>query len=339
MNNKYFLDKTKYKILDDGVIVYRIRARRGFYTKSGYVDAGEYGGYVQSEQNLGLNRSCWIYGDSIVRDNARVRGEAVVFDSTIDNSAVVSDLSLVAGSYITDNAVVSGRASVLDSMVSGNAVVSGPTKLYKSNVSGNACVFEKECLERAVIEKCVGSFTQEGLNQRRRSTYKFSLIPLLGEMEGLFRICANTELVNYCGKTTEKVIPVGTLGGIVSGAWNISQYGDCWIDYDSMVVGSASIHDYAYVTGGSVLSGNAVACGSSYVDGSVLKDNAYVAGRAKLYNVTLGGKSRVFGTALLGEKEIQNSGKFVGKLAYDDIFTASAKDCDKYTFDNSQNLD
>jgi len=339
MNNKYFIDKNKYKILDDGVVVYRIRSRRGFFTKSGFVEEGEYGGYVQSEENLSKNRTCWIYGDSVVRDNARVCGEAVVFDSVIDKSAVLSDLCLVASSYITDYAVVSGKTSVLDSMVSGNAIVSGPTRLYKSHISGDACVFEKEMLERATIDSCVGSFVKSEENAIRRRTHKYSLIPLLGAYEGLFRVLANEELVNFCGKTTEKVIPAGTLGGIVSGAHNISQYGDCWIDYDSMVLGNASVHDYAYVTGGSVLCGNAVACGSAYVSGSQLSDNAYVAGRAKIFNVALGGKSRVFGTAEIGSMDTAKS-NFVGKLACENVILASIRDSKSYNETvSSQNFD
>lgn len=339
MNGKYVLDKNEYKILDDGVIVYRVRAVRGFYTKGGYVEEGEYGGYVENVKNLAQNHTCWIYGDTIVRDKARVRGEAVVYDCEIDKSAVVSDLCLVASSYITDNAVISGRASVLDSFISGNAIVSGPTKLYKSQVSGNSCVFEKEFLEKVVIDKCVGSFTQMEKEQRRRNTYKYSLIPLSGELEGLFRLRANKELINFCGKTGRKVIPEGTLGGIVSGAYNISQYGDCWIDYDSIVLGSASVHDYAYVTGGSVIRGNAVACGSAYISGCCVKDNAYVAGRAKLDNITLCGKSRVFGTASLSAKDIESSGDFVGKMAYQDLFLSSEKDSIEYYTSISQNFD
>lgn len=323
MREKYIIDKSKYKILSNGTIVYRVQAMQDIRTKSGDVYAGEYGGFVESERNLSQTRTCWLFGDTVVSGEARVQGEAIALDCEINGRSTICDRCLVANSYITDNAVISGIASVLDSVVSGNAVVSGPTRLYKSHISGNACVFEKEFLEQVAIEDCVGSFTKRESNATRRYTHKYTLVPLSGEYEGLFRLRANSEFINFLGQNTPKIIRSGEFGGIVSGVQNLSKYGSCWIDYDSKVLGDASVHDYAFITGESVVSGNAVVCGSAYVDNCIIEGNAYTAGHAKLNNIILRGNSRVFGASRVGKKDIEESGEFLGKLAFDDLFLVS----------------
>lgn len=299
MDKKYQIIKNKYQILEDGTIVYRIRALSDFSTKTGCVYAGDYGGFVQKEANLSQYRSCWIDKDSVVKGDAFVCGDAMVVDSQLDDNATVCDLALVAGSYISGHAVVSGKAAVLNSMVCDRAVVSGPTRLYRSMICGDACVFEKSCLEGVTIDDCVGSFVKGDKDNWRTKLYKYTMIPLGGALEGLFRLRANIELVNFCAHTDERVIAAGSLGGVVCGSWNLSRYGCCWVDYDSSVLGYASVHDYAFVTGNSILSGNAVACGSALIVDSELRKNAYVAGRAQIKNMSLGGTSRVFGAAQL----------------------------------------
>ena len=316
MNNKFCLDKRKYRIESDGVIVYRVRALCDICTTSGVVKKGEYGGFMEKMDNMSSIRSCWIFGDTVVRDNAYVCGDAVVVDSKVDKNATISDFGIVANSYVTDNAVISGETAVLGSLVCDNAVVSGATRLYKSHVTKDACVFETNCLEEVVIDRCIGSFVMREKSEYSRRTYKYTLLPLSGEMEGLFRLQANHELVNQCANTKSRVIPAGTLGGIVSGVQNLSRYGNCWIDYDAMVLGDASVHDYAFITGKSVLTGNAVACGSSLIVDSDLCGNAYVAGRAKLTNVTVGGISRVFGSAKFSTETNEQKGIFSGRYTF-----------------------
>lgn len=75
----------KYKLTDetieyDGVTLYRIEALRDF----GDVNAGDKGGFVQSELNLSQEGNCWIYSKAMVYDeamifgNTKVSGKAVV---------------------------------------------------------------------------------------------------------------------------------------------------------------------------------------------------------------------------------------------------------------------
>ena len=80
-----------------GTKLFRIRALVEF----GDVEAGELGGYVEKESNLGHDDNAWVYG------NARVYGDALVYDNA----------------RVYDNAWVYGNAQV-----SGNALVYGGSK-------------------------------------------------------------------------------------------------------------------------------------------------------------------------------------------------------------------
>jgi len=84
----------KYKIRDDG----RIVALRDF----GLVKKGDVGGFIENEENLSHDGTCWIFNDAYVSGNA----------------------------YVFENALVSGNA-----LVAGNAKVNG-----NSHVSGNLIV-------------------------------------------------------------------------------------------------------------------------------------------------------------------------------------------------------
>ena len=72
----------KYELTEETVTVYgktlyRIRAVRDF----GSVKTGEFGGYIEKEENLSHFGNAWIYGDARVFDNAWVYGNAEVFNT------------------------------------------------------------------------------------------------------------------------------------------------------------------------------------------------------------------------------------------------------------------
>ena len=58
-----------------GTKLFRIRALVEF----GDVEAGELGGYVEKESNLGHDDNAWVYGDAQVSGDARVCGNARVY--------------------------------------------------------------------------------------------------------------------------------------------------------------------------------------------------------------------------------------------------------------------
>ena len=111
-----------------GTKLFRIRALVEF----GDVEAGELGGYVEKESNLGHDDNAWVYDNAWVSGNAQVSGNALVYgDAQVSGDARVYDNARVCG-----NALVRGNAWVYDNaQVSGNALVYGDAQ-----VSGDARV-------------------------------------------------------------------------------------------------------------------------------------------------------------------------------------------------------
>lgn len=72
----------KYELTEETLTVsektlYRIRAVRDF----GSVKTGEFGGYIEKEENLSHFGNAWICGDAKVSGNARVSGDAWVYSN------------------------------------------------------------------------------------------------------------------------------------------------------------------------------------------------------------------------------------------------------------------
>ena len=87
-----------------GTKLFRIRALVEF----GDVEAGELGGYVEKESNLGHDDNAWVYG------NARVYGDALVYDNArvYDNAWVYGDAQVSGDALVYGNARVCGDARV-----------------------------------------------------------------------------------------------------------------------------------------------------------------------------------------------------------------------------------
>ena len=63
---KYELTEETFTVF--GKTLYRIRAVRDF----GSVKTGEFGGYIEKEENLSHFGDAWVYGDARVYENAGV---------------------------------------------------------------------------------------------------------------------------------------------------------------------------------------------------------------------------------------------------------------------------
>ena len=137
----------KYEILKDEFIefdgrkLYRIKALKDFRD----VKEGEFGGYIESEQNLSQEGNAWVsgnarvYGDAWVYGNARVYGNACVYGDAwvYGNAQVYGNACVYGDAWVYGNAQVSGNARVSgDARVYGDAWVSGNAQVY-----GNACVY------------------------------------------------------------------------------------------------------------------------------------------------------------------------------------------------------
>lgn len=147
----------KYEITNhtkvvDGHVLHRIRALKNF----SIIKAGDFGGFVETENNLSQHGNCWAFHNSLIYGNARVIENAFIF-----GNANIFDNALICGkAQIECNAKVFGNAIVLDkSWVLENAQVYGNAKLCGDCfVSGNAKVYEDAMLaglakvqERAAI--------------------------------------------------------------------------------------------------------------------------------------------------------------------------------------------
>ena len=120
---KFDFDNKKYGAVLEGEL-YRIYAKRTFRIKRNgkdiVVKKGSKGGLINEQKNLSPLKTCWVFDDAKVLDNAFVEDEAIV-----RGNAVVKDNAIVAGSAtVEDNAVVRGSAVVYGaSIVKDNAVV------------------------------------------------------------------------------------------------------------------------------------------------------------------------------------------------------------------------
>lgn len=70
---KYELTEETFTVY--GKTLYRIRAVRDF----GSVKTGEFGGYIEKEENLSHFGDAWVYGNAKVYGDARVSGNAWVY--------------------------------------------------------------------------------------------------------------------------------------------------------------------------------------------------------------------------------------------------------------------
>lgn len=95
----------KYELNDDTITLmngrklYRIRALKDFSD----VEKGDFGGYVEKEENLSHGDDCWVYG------NARVFGDARVFD----NARAYNNARVCGNAEVCGNARVCGNADYI----------------------------------------------------------------------------------------------------------------------------------------------------------------------------------------------------------------------------------
>lgn len=137
-NKKYRL--TDQSMLYNGKMIYRIEALKDFND----VKKGEYGGFVESEDNLSQDGNCWVYDDACAFDDAIVKDNAHLYDNSVvfGNARVYDNAHIHKSASIFNDAKVYGHACVTD-----RAVVFETADIYgyvcdNAQVYGNANVFE-----------------------------------------------------------------------------------------------------------------------------------------------------------------------------------------------------
>lgn len=160
MNKKYELTEETKAVA--GRILYKIKALVDIEEYG--VKAGDFGGFVESENNLSHYGTCWIADDALVFGEAKVEYDAIVSGKAqvrgfahIGGNARIADNALVfCFAHIYDDACVYGHAKVADNaevygaaqvygfaQVFGTAHVFDNSRVYEEAiVSGNACVYE-----------------------------------------------------------------------------------------------------------------------------------------------------------------------------------------------------
>ena len=192
----------KYELVkDDGIIIgsswlYRIRALKHIQISANLymanIKPGDLGGYVESEDNLSHEGTCWVnddakvYGKAFVYENACITGNASVFghakvygnafiggksivrdsamiheDAHITGHALICDLVEVYGdTLINKYAVVSQRAKIYDNVIVTDSVcITGDAEVRcKAHIYGNTTIAMRGLIERNSEYACVSGF-------------------------------------------------------------------------------------------------------------------------------------------------------------------------------------
>lgn len=147
------MEQKKYRLTAEtmcfnGVMLYRIKALKDF----GDVEAGELGGWVESEKNLSQKGNCWIttdakaYANAEICDNAVLSWNAIACENTsICDNALISDAVIRGFTHLYGNVEVYG-----ESVIDGDASLHGNVKVI------SAKVIDAEIYDRVVI--CDGAY-------------------------------------------------------------------------------------------------------------------------------------------------------------------------------------
>lgn len=125
---KYELTDIRQSVSISGESLYRIKALKEFENEATgvVIEKGQLGGFVQSENNLSQDGTCWIDDNARVFNNAKVTDNAYVGEEAMLNRNVeVKDNAVVSGAaWITQNAKITDNANVSGMvMVKGNALI------------------------------------------------------------------------------------------------------------------------------------------------------------------------------------------------------------------------
>ena len=102
-----------------------LRRVRALYSFRSDVQKGQLGGYVQSEENLPQEGTCWLFDDAVAIEDAFVTQQAVMKNKAIakghclvsgtavcDGNALVCDDAIVTAGNLTDCCLVGGTANI-----------------------------------------------------------------------------------------------------------------------------------------------------------------------------------------------------------------------------------
>ena len=138
MNKKYKLTNETIQI--GNKTLYRIQALRDI---PGYVNAGDFGGFVESEYNLSHEGTCWVFDDACVYDNAIVTNNAKIYNKAhISERARIMDCSAIYNeAHVAGHAIICGESRIRD-----NVVVADNAFISNTNLYGNVHIHKRTSL-------------------------------------------------------------------------------------------------------------------------------------------------------------------------------------------------
>ena len=115
----------KYRLTDETMVLcgrtlHRIQALRDipFYN----VQEGDFGGWVEKEENLSHEGACWVRNEGKVYEDAWVYGDALVggIANVYGRAKVFGEAQVLGNVQVFDNALIFGCPKIL-----GNVIVNG----------------------------------------------------------------------------------------------------------------------------------------------------------------------------------------------------------------------
>lgn len=137
-------EQKKYEITDFTHPIYpwlyRIRA---LTSVNEHVEAGELGGYVQSEDNLCQQGSSWIYDRAVCCEDAVVSGDARICDDVMvrGSALVTGDARMFEWACAEGNCCIRSGEISRNARVAGEAVVSESADGYSPLIDGTSMVY------------------------------------------------------------------------------------------------------------------------------------------------------------------------------------------------------
>ena len=304
---KYWLDKNETQNYY-GSKVYRIR----------YTD-GSSGGWLESEDNLSQSGICRVCNEAVVRNNAKVLGNAVVKD----NASVHDNAEISGNAKVIGYAEVYGRAVVKDNAIVGAISSTKPEKRNclvcgDAEISGNANVLCGWVLNNV---KVTGHAVVDGereynvkdsvINGNEKST---EVVSGLKELPPEKYVLDPDDSKIVDGVTVYRIVyKNGWKGGWLESEKNLSQFGDCRVFNDAVVLGDAKVKDGATVMDRAKVTGRATVCGKAIVGSSArILGDSVVTGYARILgHAIVQRNARVYGNAIVTDMAIVSDNAIV----------------------------
>ena len=170
---KYTINMNEKKFFVDQLgkrhILFRITAAQDVVSPKGkcIIKKGEKGGWIEKTASLSQEGSCFILGEAMLLDEAKIEENAIVKDKAIvcNNSEVRQNAIVAGNSVVSEKSLIKGNAKILeyatlkdspiisgDSVVKGYSVLSGQIYLVgKSKIKDWTQIFGKCFMDGNVV--------------------------------------------------------------------------------------------------------------------------------------------------------------------------------------------